>query len=67
MNLLKLEDCYLNLDHITSVAVRGERVEVVTPFEVMRLCGPDAERVLLAVERLAGRTEERLQLPAVGG
>ena len=53
MNLLKLECRYLNLEHLTSVTVRENGIEVMTPFELMRFSGADAERVLWAVERLA--------------
>jgi hypothetical protein len=65
MNLLKLKRCYLNLEHITSVSVTATGVEVVTPYEVLRLKNPDAGRVLRAVERLARETEERLELPRI--
>jgi hypothetical protein len=53
MVILKLEQRYLNLAHITSVSRVGEVVEVVTPYEVVRLRGEDAERLLAAMRRLA--------------
>jgi hypothetical protein len=69
MFVLKLEQRYLNLSHIVSASREHGRLEVVTPFEVVRLSGPDAERVEQALERLAGRTDLRLGLPAtnIGG
>jgi hypothetical protein len=63
MSLLKLDRRYLNLEHITLVALNDDGIEVVTPYEVLRLDGADAETVLLAVERLAAQTRRRLELP----
>jgi hypothetical protein len=64
VSLLKLEDRYLNLDHITLAVVNEDGVEVVTPYEVLRLGGRDADTVLLALDRLATQTRRRLELPA---
>lgn len=63
MPFLKLEYRYLNLRHVVSVLEVPYGVEVVTPYEVVRLTGPDAQRVLDAVDRLADRACERLRLP----
>jgi hypothetical protein len=64
MFVLKLEQRYLNLSHVVSASREHGRLEVVTPFEVVRLGGADAERVEQALERLAGRTDLRLGMPA---
>jgi hypothetical protein len=64
MFVLKLEQRYLNLSHVVSASRERGRLEVVTPFEVVRLTGADAARVEQALERLAGRTDMRLGLPA---
>ncbi len=67
MTLLKLEGRYLNLEHVAVVEVEDDGVVVVTPYEVLRLSGPDAERLLLAAERLAAHAEGRLEMPALRG
>jgi hypothetical protein len=64
MFVLKLEQRYLNLSHVVSASRERGRLEVVTPFEVVRLRGADAVRVEQALERLASRTDLRLGLPA---
>jgi hypothetical protein len=53
MTLLKLDHRYLNLEHITSIEIHDRRIEVVTPYEVLHLSGPDADKVLRAAARLA--------------
>jgi hypothetical protein len=58
MSFLKLEQRYLNLSHVVSVCEVAYGVEVVTPYEVVRLTGADAQRVLDAVDRLAERCED---------
>jgi hypothetical protein len=63
MFVLKLEQRYLNLSHVVSASRERGRLEVVTPYEVVRLTGADAARVEQALERLAGRTDLRLGLP----
>jgi hypothetical protein len=64
MFVLKLERRYLNLIHVVSASRERGRLEVVTPYEVVRLSGADATRVEQALKRLAGRTDLRLGLPA---
>jgi hypothetical protein len=63
MPFLKLEQRYLNLSHVVSVEEVSYGVEVVTPYEVVRLTGSDAQRVLEAVERLANRAWPQPQRP----
>jgi hypothetical protein len=65
MNLLKLESRCLNLEHVAVVEVWNDGVEVVTPYEVLRLTGADAEKVLRAIDRLAEQTRRRLDHIAV--
>ncbi|HZT81459.1 MAG TPA: hypothetical protein VFA26_14620 [Gemmataceae bacterium] len=57
MYVIKLERRYLNLSHVASVCVGDGGVEVVTPYEVVRLAGRDADSVVRAMERLARQTE----------
>jgi hypothetical protein len=57
---LKLERRYLNLSHVAAVCLEDDQVEVVTPYEVVRLHGRDADQVLLAMDRLARQTEREL-------
>jgi hypothetical protein len=64
MFVLKLEQRYLNLSHVVSASREEGRLEVVTPYEVVRLTGAEAARVEQALERLAGRTDRRLGLEA---
>jgi hypothetical protein len=66
MFFVKLKRRYLNLHHVAVVCREHELVEVVTPYEVLRLEGRDAERVLRAVERLAAETAAQLAPPAAG-
>lgn len=63
MPFLKLEQRYLNLTHVVSVCEAAYGVEVVTPYEVLRLTGTDAERVREVMDWLADRIDERLDLP----
>ena len=58
MVFLKLQQRYLNLDHVTSVVRQAEQIEVVTPYEVLRLTGEDAACVLQALDHIAGRQAE---------
>jgi hypothetical protein len=63
MNLLKLEGRYLNLEYVAVVEVFDGGIEVVTPYEVLRLSGPDADKVLRAIDRLADQARQRLERP----
>jgi hypothetical protein len=58
MVFLKLQQRYLNLDHVTSVVRQADKIEVVTPYEVLRLTGEDAACVLQALEQIAGQQAE---------
>jgi hypothetical protein len=62
MWVLKLGERFLNLGHVTAVCLEDDVLEVVTPYEVVRLTGDDAERVLEAMERLAEQTNTELDL-----
>jgi hypothetical protein len=64
MFFLKLTRRYVNLHHVAVVCLESQAVEVVTPYEVVRLEGRDAERVLRALERLAATAATQLDLPA---
>jgi hypothetical protein len=66
MVLLKLHGRYLNLEHVVVVEVDGDGLEIVTPFEVLRLAGADAGKVLRVLEALARQAERRLELAADG-